>query len=117
MQHLSLAMFASPTGARTDTKISPASATLVGAEHHVLGVGWRRPKSAFPWKKGRPIPDTLYVSDSGDWPIVIAETSGSPSRRVVQQTIADWGRQTLFSVTIDPRFESRSGASAAEGAA
>ncbi len=76
-QHNEGARFVGPTGARTESKISSASAIFVGAVHHLRTLGKRSVNSAFPWKKGRPSPFSLYSEDGGDCPIIMVQKSSS----------------------------------------
>ena len=48
MQHSISATFVGPTGARTEIKMSPGLAIVLGAMHQTLAVGCRCPNSAFP---------------------------------------------------------------------
>jgi hypothetical protein len=41
-------MFVGPTGARTEIRISPASANFFGEEQYSLGAGYLKPKSVLP---------------------------------------------------------------------
>ena len=59
IQHSQFAIFKAPIGARTDIKISFSRAIFDGSEHHMRTEGWISPKSAFPWKNGRPLRSLL----------------------------------------------------------
>jgi len=75
IQHLTSATLVGPTGARTDIRMSPGKATLFGATHQVRATGCLGPKSAFPWKNGRPSGVFRYVSPGGDCPAITSQTS------------------------------------------
>src|SRR5690242_19714045 len=92
MQYSSSARLASPTGALTETKVAPLGALLIGAIVHFRAVGLTAPNSAFPCRNGVPLPNELYVSDGGDWPITTSarSPSGTSWRKLLAAAVNCW---------------------------